>query len=258
MDNRLVATVAVALAAAAAGCSSPPAALGGTTAKVTINGQSTGDPHAVRCSQTGWAWTIETPDEAKGFTAVVDTGDTVTASRSISAISVASRAPSGRQHRQSRGDRRRRQVHDHGSADGSFTDNPSNAVTATFRSKPTAETGASLPRARSKPAISTLPSPCSAKTWSSGAPSSSLRTRGARRCGRSWRRHGRCSRTSAMCARSAPHDWGRDHALVFEARVGDKQLEGCDFIQLDEDGAISEFTVMVRPLSARCRARPRR
>ena len=42
----------------------------------------------------------------------------------------------------------------------------------------------------------------------------------------------------------------RDHALVFEAKVGEKQLEGCDFIQLDEDGAIKEFTVMVRPLSA--------
>jgi SnoaL-like domain len=45
-------------------------------------------------------------------------------------------------------------------------------------------------------------------------------------------------------------DDARDHALVFEARVGDKQLEGCDFIQLDDNGAISEFTVMVRPLSA--------
>jgi hypothetical protein len=42
----------------------------------------------------------------------------------------------------------------------------------------------------------------------------------------------------------------RDHALVFEARVGDKQLEGCDFIQLDEGGAIKELAVMVRPLSA--------
>jgi limonene-1,2-epoxide hydrolase len=45
-------------------------------------------------------------------------------------------------------------------------------------------------------------------------------------------------------------DGARDHALVFEARVGEKQLEGCDFVQLDEDGAIKEFTVMVRPLSA--------
>ena len=44
-------------------------------------------------------------------------------------------------------------------------------------------------------------------------------------------------------------DDARDHALVFEARVGDKQIEGCDFIQLDEDGAIRELTVMVRPMS---------
>lgn len=44
-------------------------------------------------------------------------------------------------------------------------------------------------------------------------------------------------------------DDARGHALVFEARVGDKQIEGCDFIQLDEDGAISAFTVMVRPMS---------
>lgn len=41
----------------------------------------------------------------------------------------------------------------------------------------------------------------------------------------------------------------RDHALVFEARVGDKQVEGCDFIQTDEHGAISELMVMIRPLS---------
>jgi hypothetical protein len=45
-------------------------------------------------------------------------------------------------------------------------------------------------------------------------------------------------------------DDARDHALVFEARVGDKQLQGCDFIELDDRGAISELTVMVRPLSA--------
>lgn len=41
-----------------------------------------------------------------------------------------------------------------------------------------------------------------------------------------------------------------DHALVFEARVGDKRVEGCDFIRLDDDGAIAELTVMVRPMSA--------
>ena len=43
---------------------------------------------------------------------------------------------------------------------------------------------------------------------------------------------------------------GRDHALVFEARIGDVRVEGCDFLHLDENGLIDEFTVMVRPLSA--------
>lgn len=42
----------------------------------------------------------------------------------------------------------------------------------------------------------------------------------------------------------------REHALIFQARVGDKEIEGCDFIRLDEDGAVKELTVMVRPLSA--------
>ncbi len=41
----------------------------------------------------------------------------------------------------------------------------------------------------------------------------------------------------------------RDHALVFQARVGDKQIEGSDFLHLDENGSIDELTVMVRPLS---------
>jgi hypothetical protein len=41
----------------------------------------------------------------------------------------------------------------------------------------------------------------------------------------------------------------RDHALVFQARVGDKQIEGCDFLHADEHGSIDEFVVMVRPLS---------
>lgn len=41
----------------------------------------------------------------------------------------------------------------------------------------------------------------------------------------------------------------RDHALVFETRVGEREIEGCDFLHLDEDGKIDELTVMVRPLS---------
>jgi hypothetical protein len=41
----------------------------------------------------------------------------------------------------------------------------------------------------------------------------------------------------------------RDHALVFQARIGDKQVEGCDFLHVDEEGLIDEFVVMVRPMS---------
>ncbi len=40
-----------------------------------------------------------------------------------------------------------------------------------------------------------------------------------------------------------------DHALVFQARVGERQIEGCDFLHFDEDGSIDELAVMVRPLS---------
>ncbi|GHJ91359.1 membrane protein [Streptomyces sp. NE5-10] len=43
---------------------------------------------------------------------------------------------------------------------------------------------------------------------------------------------------------------GRDHALVFTATVDGKRIQGCDFLRLDEDGKIEDFTVMVRPLSA--------
>jgi hypothetical protein len=42
----------------------------------------------------------------------------------------------------------------------------------------------------------------------------------------------------------------RDHALVFEARVGDRELEGCDFLHSNERGLIDELVVMIRPLSA--------
>jgi len=45
-------------------------------------------------------------------------------------------------------------------------------------------------------------------------------------------------------------DGDREHALVFEARIGDVAVEGCDFLHLDASGRIDEFTVMVRPLSA--------
>ena len=40
-----------------------------------------------------------------------------------------------------------------------------------------------------------------------------------------------------------------DSALVFRARVGDREVEGCDFIHLNNDGLIDELYVMVRPLT---------
>jgi hypothetical protein len=40
-----------------------------------------------------------------------------------------------------------------------------------------------------------------------------------------------------------------DHALVFSARVGEREVEGCDFIHTNGDGLIDELYVMFRPLS---------
>jgi SnoaL-like domain len=45
-------------------------------------------------------------------------------------------------------------------------------------------------------------------------------------------------------------DGAADHALVFKARVGDRELQGCDFLHTAPDGLIDELTVMVRPRSA--------
>ncbi|WP_328864354.1 nuclear transport factor 2 family protein [Streptomyces sp. NBC_00304] len=42
---------------------------------------------------------------------------------------------------------------------------------------------------------------------------------------------------------------GRDHALAFVAKVGDREIGGCDFLHLNEAGEIDDMTVMVRPLS---------
>jgi limonene-1,2-epoxide hydrolase len=38
-------------------------------------------------------------------------------------------------------------------------------------------------------------------------------------------------------------------ALIFRARVGDKQLQGLDLMRTNDQGLIHEFTVMVRPAS---------
>lgn len=38
--------------------------------------------------------------------------------------------------------------------------------------------------------------------------------------------------------------------LRFKARVGDRELEGIDFLELDADGKVAELTVFMRPKSA--------
>jgi hypothetical protein len=38
--------------------------------------------------------------------------------------------------------------------------------------------------------------------------------------------------------------------LRFGARVGDREIEGIDYLELDADGRVAELTVFLRPLSA--------
>lgn len=56
--------------------------------------------------------------------------------------------------------------------------------------------------------------------------------------------------TDLRYVREMTSDDGRDHALVFEARVGERKISGCDFLHMNEAGEIDGMTVMVRPLSA--------
>ena len=39
-------------------------------------------------------------------------------------------------------------------------------------------------------------------------------------------------------------------ALRFKARVEDRELEGIDFLELDDEGRVKELTVFMRPMSA--------
>jgi hypothetical protein len=43
---------------------------------------------------------------------------------------------------------------------------------------------------------------------------------------------------------------GDSVCLRFKAKVGEKELEGIDFLELDEDGRVRELTVFMRPFSA--------
>jgi hypothetical protein len=39
------------------------------------------------------------------------------------------------------------------------------------------------------------------------------------------------------------------HALIFEARVGEKSVQGLDLLRMNSSGQIENLTVMIRPLS---------
>lgn len=43
---------------------------------------------------------------------------------------------------------------------------------------------------------------------------------------------------------------GNSVALRFKARVGDRELEGIDFLELDDEGRVAVLTVFMRPMSA--------
>jgi hypothetical protein len=42
---------------------------------------------------------------------------------------------------------------------------------------------------------------------------------------------------------------GDSVSLVFRAHVGDRELEGIDYLRLNGEGLVSELTVLIRPLS---------
>lgn len=43
---------------------------------------------------------------------------------------------------------------------------------------------------------------------------------------------------------------GNTVCLRFKAKVGERELEGIDFLELDEEGRVRELTVFMRPFSA--------
>ena len=120
MKRRFLVAAAV-LAAAVAGCSSPPAALGNHDAKVMINGKATNALQPVTCNQTGQAWTIKTVDKDPGFTATIQLGD------EVKAQTVEIRNLGKAQARVSPG-----KFSISGEAQGAFADKPNQSATATF------------------------------------------------------------------------------------------------------------------------------
>lgn len=43
---------------------------------------------------------------------------------------------------------------------------------------------------------------------------------------------------------------GGTHILRFNARIGDREIDGVDILEIGSDGRVATFSVMVRPLSA--------
>lgn len=134
MRTRQVLVVAAGVTLCLAGCSTPEPALGSTTATVTIDGDQVNGAYPVRCHQSGWSWFIETPTENQGFTAVLESGGAVTPK------SVQFRDFGGFNgsfwvdnvgEAEATGENGRYTIT--GTADGNFTDNPSEAVSARFR-----------------------------------------------------------------------------------------------------------------------------
>ncbi|UXA16008.1 lipoprotein LpqH [Mycobacterium sp. SMC-4] len=134
MRTRNLLAAAAGIALCLAGCSAPDPALGGTTATVSIDGDQINGSHPVRCHQAGWAWYIETPDENQGFSAILETGGPVTAKSvqfrdfggftgSFWVDNVGEAEATGANGSYTIT----------GTADGNFTDKPSEAVSARFR-----------------------------------------------------------------------------------------------------------------------------
>ena len=105
---------------------------------------------------------------------------------------------------------------------------------------------AGIPYRSGEPRPGSASSHCSPTTSSSAVPWCTRPTRGAIRRRPCSVRSVRYSRTSGY-TRQIGAPGAPDQALVFRARVGDREVEGCDFIHVGEDGLIDELYVMVRP-----------
>lgn len=50
-------------------------------------------------------------------------------------------------------------------------------------------------------------------------------------------------------ARTFTEDDGSGHVLMFTATVGGREVEGADFVTVGDDGLVTEFRVMIRPMT---------